>query len=117
MMLKKLHLSFYGRIVDFQMYRSPVAAVRAESRSASFPITASQKPFVTVAIRAGENQEFRTTGKEREVKGELRIADFRPASSTRMIRLHGGEESTAGRAARRLSKPPDFQPEITLQIS
>jgi hypothetical protein len=25
--LKKLHLSFHGRIIDFQMYRSPVAAV------------------------------------------------------------------------------------------
>jgi hypothetical protein len=27
LMLKKLHLSFHGRIIDFQMYRSPVAAV------------------------------------------------------------------------------------------
>jgi hypothetical protein len=26
LMLKKLHLSFYGRIIDFQMYRSPLAA-------------------------------------------------------------------------------------------
>ena len=27
LILKKLHLSFHGRIIDFQMYRSPVAAV------------------------------------------------------------------------------------------
>src|SRR5271166_5959036 len=70
LILKKLHLSFHGRIIDFQMYRSPVAAVwvaRVAARRADRRRTPRKRlsklilDFLT--LKRSQTREFRVVQK------------------------------------------------------